>query len=243
MSISVDLRKATDVVVDLTKNKGIFGQKAQVVLAIDYSGSMSQLYSSGLVQRVVERLVPIAMAFDDDESLEVHRFSTDCTKISTNVTPTNLDGYVKKYVDNGYMGGTNYAPAINSIIKNMDVNSSGFLKSLFGGNSKKTSDLPTYVIFITDGENSDVSDTKEAMVKASYQGAFFQFVGISRNGNGRFSQLEDLDNMRGRLIDNANFFQLSNDDLDKLSDNDLYNKLLTEFPSWVKLAKNENLIK
>ena len=40
--------------------------------------------------------------------------------------------------------------------------------------------------------------------------------------------------MPGRVVDNANFFSL--DDVDKISDEELYNKLLNEFPMWLKEA-------
>lgn len=267
MSISVDLTKSTQVVVDLTKEKGISGQKAQVVLAIDYSISMTNLYRSGIVQKVIERLVPIAMAFDDNASMEVYRFENGCVR-TTDVTARNLDGYVAKHIDDGRMGGTNYAPAIKAIVRDHpsteafdDTTSSstpapekkGFFAKLFSSSEpkvsaskalvRKQSDLPTYVIFITDGENSDTSATEQAMIEASYEGVFFQFVGISDSGHSRFPQLEKLDDMAGRLIDNANFFQLSNKDLTSLEDKKLYDKLLTEFPDWLKLAKTQKLIK
>lgn len=266
--MSLDLKKQLDLskqnVLDLKKRKGIDGQKAQVVLAIDYSGSMQRLYESGYVQRVVQRLVPVAMAFDDNESLEVFKFDSGVHRVEIDCTPSNVSGYVKDHVYRGRLGGTNYAPAIREIVKEHVGNATatqtapvakktlfGAIKSLISGksnsepdlNAKSTSDLPTYVIFITDGENFDPAETKQAMIEASKHGVFFQFVGICDSARTRFPQLEALDNMSGRLIDNANFFKLSNAELVNNSDTDIYNLLLAEFPDWLKLAKSNNLIK
>ena len=233
-------------VLDLSKKIGIGDQKAQVVLAIDYSGSMNSLYYSGFVQQVVQRIVPIAMAFDDNGEMEVYKFHDGVEKVKTSVTVANVEDYVKKYVMDNNMGGTNYAPTINKIVEDHTTSESGgFFSKLFGSSSKpkiEKMDLPVYVIFITDGENYDRADAEQAIRVASNHGIFFQFVGISANGRGSFSFLEKLDNMSGRKVDNANFFQISNNDLVNKSDNQLYQQLLHEYPSWLQLARQHNLI-
>ena len=103
--------------------------------------------------------------------------------------------------------------------------------------SDKKSKLPCYVIFITDGDNNDHSDS-QAMVKGSAKyPIFWQFVGI---GSSSFSFLEKLDNMDGRYVDNANFIQLNN--VNALSDDELYKRLLNEFPDWLKKVKELKMI-
>ena len=92
-------------------------------------------------------------------------------------------------------------------------------------------------MFITDGENSDHALSEEAIKNASNYGIFFQFVGL---GNANFGFLDKLDTMSGRAMDNANFFQLN--DIDKVSDEELYDRMLNEFPSWIDLAKKANII-
>jgi hypothetical protein len=47
--------------------------------------------------------------------------------------------------------------------------------------------------------------------------------------------------MEGRYIDNANFFSVN--DLTRLSDNDLYGRLLGEYPEWLNKAKSVGLIR
>ena len=134
------------------------------------------------------------------------------------------------------MGGTNYAPVINEIIKKFGNNSNS---SIFGFN-KKTEPLiyPVYVIFITDGENSDKSESEKAIINASHHGVFFQFIGI---GNANFNFLTKLDTMNGRFIDNANFFKIEN--LNTKSDDELYSLLLTEYPQYIVEARSKGLIK
>ena len=52
--------------------------------------------------------------------------------------------------------------------------------------------------------------------------------------------LEQLDTMPGRYIDNANFFAL--DDLHDISDAELYDRMLREFPLWLKEIKQRGMI-
>jgi len=220
-------------VFNLSKAKGIENQKAQVVLCMDISGSMEDMYRSGHVQDVIERLVPVAMQFDDNGEMELYLFQTRCKKHPNNVTLKNVDGLVKREIWDKYeFGGTEYAPPINMIM-NHYAPKKGFL----GMGTPKPLEYPVYVMFITDGENSDCREAEQAITEASKQGIFFQFVGI---GSASFSFLKQLDNLSGRFIDNANFFQVSN--LNNTSDQELYSKLLGEFPDWLKLAKQKSLI-
>lgn len=231
----IELRKQN--VIDLKKSSGLGASfKAQVVLALDFSGSMSGLYRSGVVQRVVEKLLPFGLAFDDNGEVDFYLFENGYNKLPENITLKNLEGYIDNRVIGKYqMKATSYAPVLNGIHKDFSTGTSGggFLSK---AKANKMAD-PVYIIFITDGENDDRSATEEAIRKLSREGFFVQFIGI---GNERFSFLTKLDDLSGRLIDNANFFKVS--DIDRMSDSQLYNGLMKEFPEWVKLAKNQNLI-
>lgn len=223
--MSLDLNKQK--VLDLKKSKGIDGQLAQVVFLVDYSWSMSGLYKSWFVQKVLERLFPVAMAFDDNQSMDFILFQNDYHRCPE-VTPQNLNGYVNNIaLKQGYdMGGTSYSPALKDIIKPM-IFDWGLLL-----------DAPVYVIFLTDGDCNDKSDTYKVVSKLSHGGAFIQFIGIGHDG---FQTLKNLDDMEWRFLDNADFFAVN--DLDKLSDDQLYDRLMTEFPSWIAQARIKWLIK
>lgn len=239
--MAIDTFKITErkkLVIDTKKNLGIPDQKAQVILALDYSGSMSDLYRKGIVQDTVERILPIALGFDDDGTVDTYIFENDCNRIPEGATVKNLDGYVQnKILNGGYrMAGTSYAPIINQIVADFGAKKKGGFLGM--GSKPGTSEIPVYVIFITDGENDDKVATEDAIREAANYGIFFQFVGI---GNERFNFLTKLDDLSGRTVDNADFFKVS--DLQGLSDTDLYSNLMNEFPSWIKAARSANLIK
>ena len=75
------------------------------------------------------------------------------------------------------------------------------------------------------------------MRAASSAPVFWQFVGI---GRANYGVLERLDDMEGRVVDNAGFFAL--DDIDQVSDDDLYQRLLSEFPDWMRAAKTASIL-
>lgn len=227
--MSIDLRKS--MVIDLKKKIGLDGQKATVVAVLDVSPSMGNLYSNGSMQSLTERLLGLGLAFDDDGKIDMYGFSTGYFK-APDVSVDHIAGYVNKHIASRINGGTNYAPVINAIKSEFGKTSGWLVKKAV------TLDNPVFVIFITDGDNQDKPDTVEAITKASQHGIFFQFVGIGRE---KFSFLEKLDNMSGRNIDNCGFFKVNN--LSDVTDNQLYESLLVEFPSFVKEARNKGLIK
>ena len=53
--------------------------------------------------------------------------------------------------------------------------------------------------------------------------------------------MERLDRLTGRRVDNAGFFAV--DDIDSLTDADLYARLLSEFPAWIRAATSAGVIR
>lgn len=94
---------------------------------------------------------------------------------------------------------------------------------------------PTFIVFINDGGCKRT--IKKPIVSSSNKPIFWQFVGI---GDSNFEVLEKLDTMEGRFIDNANFFHIK--DIEKISDEELYNNLLNEFPGWLIEAKTKGIL-
>lgn len=230
----IELRKQS--VIDLKKSSGLGSDsKAQVYLALDFSYSMSPLYDDGTVQEVVERILPFGLAFDDNGEVDFYLFENRCKQMPETITLSNVDGYINNKVLGRYsMGGTNYAPVLEEIYKETaNVSKGGF----FSKSSVEKMKTPVYIIFITDGNNSDKSETESIIRKMSETGIFVQFIGI---GKEQFSFLDKLDDLSGRKIDNVNFFKV--DDIRGISDNALYQGLMTEYPGWVAQAKNKNLI-
>ena len=219
--LTINLSKHTEnlntVLVDLSKNLSVDLSKhtARVAMAIDYSGSMDGLYNSGAVQKIITRLLPIALKFDDNGELESWIFSNSKEKLDA-VTIHNYKDYVKKNIRKASMsmGGTNYAPVLKDIIK------------LY--KDKEPSTTPAFVLFITDGDNWDTSDTERVIRELSDYNMFIQFVGI---GNESFNFLRKLDNLSGISHDNTGFISVK--DMNKLSDEELYTKLLKQYRDWL----------
>lgn len=233
--MSIDFTKKHNERIDLAKkevsNAGLSNQKAQIVVALDISGSMSEMLSNGTIQEAFDRLLPLGLQFDDDGKIDVWLFHDKSFNHKTEFTLKNRENFIQREILSKYqLGGTSYAPIINDIsIKYKSAGKSGFFSK---------SD-PVYVIFITDGDCSDHSQSESAIKNASSKGIFWQFIGVSGSPYG-FDFLNKIDNMAGRTVDNANFFHIN--DLNRIDDKELYNRMLNEFPSWLTEAKNKRII-
>jgi hypothetical protein len=224
--VSVDLRKR---IIDLSKKaafaankRGIEGQRAQVVLVLDISASMNALYTSGVVQRVIERILGLAVTFDDDGQIDLLLFGTKAYQLPP-VTLDEIEGYVERVILAQYRirEATNYAPPLR----------------LLSSKYRAPQPAPAFVIFLTDGGNADRRESAEVIRELSSQPVFVQFVGI---GKEEFPFLRKLDALSGRLIDNAGFMQVN--DLDAIKDAELYDRLLNEFPQWLTKAREKGLL-
>ena len=201
------------------EKRNLLDTVAKVALVMDISGSMSRSYSNGTVQEIVNKILPIAVQFDDDGELDFWYFGDDFERRPS----VNMKNY-KKAVPRDWQnlmyrlgGGTDAAKVIEDVIDEYE-----------GG------DIPAYVIFITDG--AIYSNAKAPIVRSSKMPIFWQFVGVGGNDYGL---LEELDTMSGRYIDNANFFAL--DDFRGVDNSELYSRLLNEFPDWLKEAKRKGI--
>lgn len=194
----------------------------KVVVVLDYSVSMRSLYTNGDVQKILERVLPLGLNFDNDGKVETWLFNDGFNRIN-DLSISNYKDYIEneKIMDKYKLGGTRYCPVMKEIVKTSKIDSA-----------------ITYVFFVTDGDNCDKKDTGKFIVEASKEPVFFQFIGI---GKGPFLFLEELDNLKGRVVDNACFLNTLN--IDKMSDTELYNEILKEYPLWLKEAKLEKIIK
>ncbi|MDO8416592.1 MAG: VWA domain-containing protein [Agitococcus sp.] len=250
--------------IDLTKKAtislekvGLGQHKAKVCLCLDISASMSSLYSKGLVQAFAERILALGCRFDDDGEIDVFLFGINAHQPDT-MTISNSKQYVPQMIRNYPLeGGTRYAKAMEAIRQFY------FPHSNAKGNSPQVtaSDIPVYVMFVTDGDTSDTSAVEAQVRASSYEPLFWQFMGIGKSsrpkqasrlssmfgmgsasiGSSDFPFLDKLDNLSGRLIDNANFFSVSSPD--EYSDAELYDLLMGEYPGWLKLAKQKGLLR
>lgn len=219
---TITLRKeAVRVVLEKKKLTGVV---AKVALVLDISGSMRTLYKNGTVQEVVERVLAVASQFDDDGSLDIWVYDNEFSRLPS-VTEKDFANYVENHILNNnsiHKFGRNDEPQVmEDIIKKYTI--------------EEKSEEPAFVIFINDGGCK--KGIQKPVVFSSNQPIFWQFVGI---GNGKFDVLRKLDEMEGRFIDNANFFYIR--DIEKTTDETLYNNLLNELPKWINEAKEKRIL-
>lgn len=224
--MSIDLRKR---IIDLSKKAafaanqhGIERQRAQVVLVLDISLSMNALYKSGVIQRVIERILGLAVAFDDDGQIDLLLFGTNAYPLPP-VTLDEIDGYVERVILAQYKirEATNYAPPLRLLLNKYQAPQTA----------------PVFVIFLTDGGNADKPASAEVIRELSKQPVFVQFVGIGKED---FPFLKKLDELPGRLIDSAGFMHVN--DIDTIKDAELYQRLLNEFPHWLEQARDKGIV-
>ena len=204
------------------KKKNLETLVARVGLVMDISGSMTARFKNGTVQETVNKTLPLAVQFDDDGELDCWYYGTTARRMDS----VNLENYTKAVPKEWKqlmleLGGCNNEPVVLRMVLD----------------TYRDTKLPVYVLFITDGGVSKKSEIQKIITEASKLPIFWQFVGVGGSGYGI---LEKLDSMKGRYVDNAGFFAL--DDFKKVSNEELYARLLEEFPKWLKAIRDKGMI-
>lgn len=240
--------------VSLAKNK-LENVRAKVAFVIDASGSMTNQYRQGRVQEAVNRVFPLGVHFDDDEELETWAFALKSKQL-TNVKFDNFKDYVEResggwsqWMRDLNAGYNNEPAVIRDVIKHFSgctpPPAGAAVKSgLFGGLRAATefapaikNKTPIFVLFISDGGVSHNDEIEHLIRWSSTLPIFWQFIGI---GGSSYGALSKLDSLSGRHIDNANFFAI--DDLLRITEAELYDRMMLEFPQWLKEAKAKGMI-
>lgn len=208
------------------EKKGLLGVKARVGVVLDASGSMNRQYNRGAVQQLLNRIVPLAVHFDDDGELDAWAFAENTLQLNS-VNLSNYSDFINRD-SNGYRNWrvgsrvNDEACAIDAVID--------YYKS-----SNDTT--PVYIIFISDGGVHDDNRIEHRLRKASGLPIFWQFMGL---GGEDYGILSHLDTMDDRVIDNCGFFEI--DDLNDVSESELYDRLMSEFPEWISSAKSAGIM-
>jgi stress response protein SCP2 len=242
----IDLEKKDAKLVSLAKKaaislekKGLLDHRAKVALCLDISGSMSGFYRSGAIATLVQRILALGLRFDDDGEIDVFLFGADAHDYGSvgvedyrDFVPTMQRRYPLE-------GGTNYGRVMAMIRRH-------YQRDLQAGQQ------PVYVMFVTDGETQDRSESERQIRDASHEAIFWQFMALGKSKaqaksffrrllSSDFKFLTYLDEMPGRLIDNANFFQVA--DPNEPSDEELYDLLMGEYPQWLAAARRKGLLR
>lgn len=253
MGVSLDkVQREAPHMVDLVKRTKISLEKkgidpdldvAAVLAIFDDSMSAQNLYQSGQIQKVADMAFAAGLVFDDDGEVPAAFFSNTVKDLGS-VSLSNCHGFIAK--QSPRWNGTEYAKALAWIIDQagfggVDLSTGatkgGFLrKGSEGGFSVKgTAPYPTFAIFVTDGQPQDGEQTKKLLTAMSQLPIFVQFVGV---GPADFPFLESLDELEGRFIDNAGFF----DSKDASNEQEMLEGLLNEFPSYYVKARAKGLL-
>ncbi|MGW5923886.1 vWA domain-containing protein [Nocardia fluminea] len=220
----LDMRKRE--VAKVLIDKSAFGVRARVVLVIDKTGSMEKMYRGGAVHRVVERMIPVATQLDDDGVLEAYLYALTYLKLP-DITVAGAEQWAQTYL---HLKGTHQGLDYNAIGGRNDE--LPIMRAVI-----ETLTEPTLVLFFTDGGFAKKREIAALMREAAHLPAFWQFIGL---GTANFGVLRTLDELDGRVVDNAGFFAL--DDIDRISDAELYGRLLGEFPDWLRAARTAGIL-
>ncbi|MFC8045680.1 VWA domain-containing protein [Nocardia sp. NPDC057353] len=224
----LDLRKREVAAVLHSRQAG--DVRARVVLVIDKTGSMAKQYHRKVVHRVVERMVPIAIQLDDDGAIEPYLYALKFAALPA-IGVADVERWCTTYLHiNGVHDGIDYG-ALGA--RNEELPIIGEIISTLRADGP-----PTLVLFFTDGGFAKKREIAELMRTAARLPAFWQFVGL---GTANYGLLRSLDEMDGRVVDNAGFFAL--DDIDRVDDAELYARLLGEFPDWLRAARAAGIVR
>lgn len=236
----VDLRKQK-VGVSL-KKLGIEHEVADVLFVIDGTGSMSRLYRTGIVQETVERIVPVSLRLDADGIMPTWFYASGCARVD-DLTAKNFEGFVSRTLPAPMQPvQTVQKHSCASVDRKGVVTIGGvnneivILNAILEDEPAKRN-TPLLVIFLTDGGFAPSKDIANILRNAAYRPIFWQFVGL---GNANYGMLRKLDTLEGRVVDNAGFFSV--DDIAKITDEELYDRLLSEFPAWLKAARTAGIL-
>ncbi|MEV0775987.1 VWA domain-containing protein [Streptomyces sp. NPDC050428] len=247
--LPVDMRKRLSlrkeqVAVSLDKH-GVTGLVARVILVLDASGSMTALYSRGVVKNVAERMAAVAAQLDDDGEMQAWTFATNPARLP-DLLIGELPEWLRLHVRVGQMSlfGRRKPPK-GLVPGQIDMRAVGFqneeqkvIAEVRAYVRENPVPAPTLVLFFSDGGVYRDGEIERELRAAVEEPVFWQFVGL---GRANYGVLQRFDTMAGRRVDNVGFFAV--DDIESVSDPELYDRLLSEFPSWLRDARQAGILR
>ena len=245
-----DLQKRQEAIKFVLEKRAI--AKAPVLrvgAAFDVSGSAKHLFTGGTMQQTVDRLLPVAMRFDDNGEMDVWSFDHSFNQLAT-VGKMDYEDYIQREVMGNdkisKWGSTNYGGVMDAMAQfyfprarpaaAVAAAATGFMGKLFGkpapapvaapAPASGAKLVPAMALFITDGANNDRASA-QAVLRASVDvPVYWQLIGV---GNPReFTFLEEM----ADELPHVGFVHLASL---ALTDEQLYDKLLSdELCTWMK---------
>lgn len=200
---------------------GMDGARANVVMLLDFSGSMYGDYQNGTVQKIVERALAFAANIDDDGQMPIIPFDNTIHPV-INADLSNFAGIINRELFDGRsMGGTQMAAPLNMVKQ-----------------FAEESEDPIYLIVVGDGSPWDAEQTKRAVIELANYPVFIKFLSVRPVDF--LDELDDLDDTQ-RLLDNVDSKSIQNPD--SLTDMELAEIMADEWLSWTVAATAKGVLK
>lgn len=210
------------------EKKQLAALKARVAVVLDASGTMHPYYEDGTVQRLFEQALAVAAHAGVEGGMDVWLFGSEAKRMPS-VTERDAADYIQRTYPAplaiGGAGAGNNEPAV--------------MKDLISKYVKEqpSRDIPVIILFFSDG-GIYLNEEIEALLKeASRYPLYWQFIGI---GSSQYGVLERLDDVVGRQSDNADFVAF--DDMDRIDDEALYDRLFDKLPNWLNEARRKGIL-
>lgn len=229
----VDLvKRARKAGISLSK-RGLSGMRAQAVLVLDHSGSMSGDYRSGKVQVLVERALGFALQIDIDGVIPVIPFDSDVLPTVTvgvgagraaDGTPVEpYQGVVDRSIHRSRMGSTNLTAALRAVRA-----------------MATTAKDPLFVVVVTDGAPDHRKSATDLVAELSRYPVFLKFVGVRDSSYLEFLDTAGPDRLP-RLVDavNTQIFP----DLSGMTDLAFADAMADEWDLWVGRATAAGILR
>lgn len=210
----VDLKKKVQTIGVSLRKRGLSGMRAQVLLVLDHSYSMSSDYNSGAVQALVEKFLAFGLQIDIDGKIPVIPFD-DSVKSEVEVNMSNYRDIVDSRIYNySQMGSTNLTDALKKVRE-----------------IAKETNEPLFVAILTDGEPNDKHSSTEIVKDLARYPVFLKFLAVRP-----VNYLQELDDLGNdvRLLDNVDSKSFRN--ASSVSDEEFAEAMADEWDTWVKAA-------
>jgi uncharacterized protein YegL len=215
----VDLRKKVENAGASLKKHNVAGMRAQFVMLLDHSGSMSGDYRSGAVQTLVDRALAFGLQIDVDGSIPVIPFDS----VVHNTVDVNMSNYQNIVQQSIYkpnqMGGTDFDGPLEVVRKL----------------AEKT-DAPIFCCVVTDGDPWDKAAATRLVCDLARYPVFIKFMAL--RDVPYLNMLDDLGDDK-RLLDNVDTKSFR--DLN-MSDEAFGDAMADEWAGWIDLATKAGIL-
>lgn len=199
---------------------GLDGIRAEAVLILDHSGSMSGGYRSGMVQTLVDRALAFALQIDVDGTIPVIPFDSRLWP-PVSVTLDNYTDVVNREIFRPReMGGTYLAPALEAVL-----------------DLAKVATSPIFLVIVTDDDPTDAQRVTALLRELAKYAVFVKVLTLVPA-----PFWDSIDNIRERgRVDNLNARRVI--DPAGMSDLAFADVMVDEWAPWVGAATRTGILR